>query len=93
MSENERPIAADCARAREAIHERLDGETPASWSTAEEHLTALERHQGLHRCLQELKPLHREAESRSEWFIAGSSLLFEGMVLGLACMLFVRRDY
>lgn len=37
--------------------------------------------------------LEEDYESRSELYITGTSLLFEAVVLSLACFLFVRRDY
>ncbi len=37
--------------------------------------------------------LEAEYEARSEYFIIGSSLAFEAVVLALACTIFVRRDF
>jgi ABC-type transport system involved in multi-copper enzyme maturation permease subunit len=34
-----------------------------------------------------------EMESRSLWYVIGTSVVFEMIVLGLACVVFVRRDY
>lgn len=37
--------------------------------------------------------LEDQMESRSEFYVIGTSLLFEAVVLALACWIFVRRDY
>lgn len=37
--------------------------------------------------------VQEEYESRSTWYVLGSSVLFEAFVLCLACWFFVRRDY
>lgn len=34
-----------------------------------------------------------EYEAKSAWYIIGSSLAFEAVVLAIACVIFVRRDY
>lgn len=34
-----------------------------------------------------------EVESRSLWYVVGTSLLFECAILGIACVVFVRKDY
>lgn len=40
-----------------------------------------------------LQRLEAEYATRSAWFVIGSSLAFEAVVLALACWLFVRRDF
>jgi len=37
--------------------------------------------------------LQEEYESRSQWYVLGTSAAFEVVVLALACFFFVRRDY
>lgn len=37
--------------------------------------------------------LEQKYEGKSLWYVVGTSLLFEGLVLSLACWIFVRRDY
>lgn len=37
--------------------------------------------------------LQREFRSRSIWWIVGTSLIFEGFVLGVCCLIFARRDF
>lgn len=37
--------------------------------------------------------LNEEYNSRSLWYVLGTSLAFEFVMLGLACVIFVRRDY
>ncbi|UCD76701.1 MAG: hypothetical protein JSV91_07195 [Phycisphaerales bacterium] len=37
--------------------------------------------------------LESEAETRSDWYIIGTSLAFEAVVLLLGCSIFVKRDY
>lgn len=37
--------------------------------------------------------LIKYTNSRSAWYIIGSSLVFEGLVVGLALVIFVRKDY
>ena len=37
--------------------------------------------------------MENEFESRSLWYVVGTSLVFEGVLLSLACWIFVRRDY
>src|SRR5690606_16192252 len=39
------------------------------------------------------REVEREKRSRSVAWIVGTSLLFEGFVLGIACWIFCRRDY
>lgn len=34
-----------------------------------------------------------QVESRSLWYVIGTSLIFEGLVLALACWIFIRRDF
>jgi hypothetical protein len=34
-----------------------------------------------------------ELRKRSLWYVIGGSLVFEGVVLGLATLIFVRRDF
>jgi uncharacterized coiled-coil protein SlyX len=34
-----------------------------------------------------------EQRSRSLWWVLGTSLIFEGVVLGIACVIFARRDF
>lgn len=37
--------------------------------------------------------VQQEYDAKSEWYLIGSSLVFEALVLSLACWIFVRRDY
>ena len=37
--------------------------------------------------------LQNEYGARSLWYVVGTSLVFEAVVLSLACWIFVRRDY
>ena len=37
--------------------------------------------------------VQQEYDAKSEWYLIGSSLVFEALVLSLACFIFVRRDY
>lgn len=37
--------------------------------------------------------LEEKLDSYSAWYVVGSSLLFEGVVLAIACVIFVRRDF
>lgn len=39
------------------------------------------------------RELLRKQRARSAWWIVGTSLLFEGLVLTIACVVFWRRDY
>lgn len=39
------------------------------------------------------RELLRKQRSRSAWWIVGTSLVFEGLVLAIACLVFWRRDY
>lgn len=40
-----------------------------------------------------MRRIQKEEESKSPWFILGTSLGFEAVILGLACLVFIRRDY
>lgn len=40
-----------------------------------------------------VREIERRIDARSVWWVLGTSLLFEGLVLGLACWLFSRRDF
>jgi len=42
---------------------------------------------------QKLKRMEESYQERTPWFIIGTSLAFEAVVLGLACFIFVRRDF
>jgi ABC-type transport system involved in multi-copper enzyme maturation permease subunit len=42
---------------------------------------------------QAMTRLAEEYESRSLWYVIGTSLIFEAVVLALACWIFVRRDF
>jgi hypothetical protein len=37
--------------------------------------------------------MQEEMETRPVWYVVGTSLIFEGVVLALACLVFTRRDY
>jgi hypothetical protein len=37
--------------------------------------------------------LQDEYDGRSLWYIIGTSIIFEGLVLGLASLIFCRRDF
>lgn len=37
--------------------------------------------------------LEREMDTYSTWYVVGTSAAFEAVVLGLACLIFIRRDY
>jgi hypothetical protein len=39
------------------------------------------------------RTLEATMRARSEWWIVGTSLAFEGVVLGLAAWIFCRRDF
>jgi hypothetical protein len=39
------------------------------------------------------KDVIEKTRERSVWWVLGTSLLFEAVVLGMACFIFVRRDF
>ena len=40
-----------------------------------------------------MRRMHEDYETRSLWYVLGTSLLFEGFVLGFASMYFCRKDF
>jgi ABC-2 type transport system permease protein len=40
-----------------------------------------------------MQRMQEEYQQRSLWYVVGTSLVFEGVVLALACWIFARRDY
>ena len=40
-----------------------------------------------------MRRIQDDYESRSLWYVLGTSLLFEGCVLGLAALYFCRKDF
>ena len=40
-----------------------------------------------------MRRMHEDYETRSLWYVLGTSLFFEGFVLGLASMYFCRKDF
>jgi CHASE3 domain sensor protein len=48
-------------------------------------------HQALHR--ESNRRLQDEYDGRSLWYVIGTSVIFEGLVLGLASLIFCRRDF
>ena len=39
------------------------------------------------------KRMQKEYDGRSLWYVVGTSIIFEGLVLGLASLIFCRRDF
>ena len=37
--------------------------------------------------------MQKEYDGRSLWYVVGTSIIFEGLVLGLASLMFCRRDF